>query len=366
MTPLRVLVITPDFPPRPGGIQQVAHKLVSHFANTTIQVLTLDAAGGQAWDAAHGHRVQRISTVRDHRRAILRLNAAALTSARRFRPDVVLAMHIVAGPAAAAIRRTHRIPVVTYVHAKEVAARPRLARFALANSDRIVAVSRYTTALAERIGADMDRVAVIPPGVDWRELPQTQRMSAPSIVTVARLENEYKGHDVMVRALPLVRARLPNAQWVVVGDGSRRRQIEQMAAAYGVADAIRLTGRVSDETRDQWLDRAHVFAMPSRLPANGGAGEGFGIVYLEAGVHGLPVIAGRVGGALDAVVDGATGLLVDPTDHAQVADAISTLLIDRARATRMGAAGSEHARAFAWPAIASRVQSLMAGAVSGR
>lgn len=366
MTPLRVLVITPDFPPRPGGIQQVTHKLVSHLVDTTTQVLTLDAAGSQPWDAAHGHRVQRVSAGRDHRRAILRLNAAAFTCARRFRPDVVLAMHIVAAPAAAAIRCTQGIPVVTYVHAKEVAARPRLARFALRHSDRVVAVSRYTTDLAERAGADMARVTVIPPGVDWRELPQTRRLSTPSIVTVARLENEYKGHDVMVRALPLVRAKLPSAQWVVVGDGSRRRQIEQMAAAYAVADAIKLTGSVSDEARDQWLDRAHVFAMPSRLPADGGAGEGFGIVYLEAGVHGLPVVAGRVGGALDAVVDGATGLLVDPTDHVQVADAISNLLIDRARATRMGAAASERARAFAWPAIASRVQSLMAEVVSSR
>lgn len=366
MTPVRVLVITPDFPPRPGGIQEVAHKLVSHLVNTTTQVLTLDAAGSQTWDAAYGHRVHRVPIGRDHRRAILRLNAAAVISARRFRPDVVLAMHIVTGPAAATIRRTHRVPVVTYVHAKEVPARPRLARFTLRNSDRIVAVSRYTSALAERAGADMSRVSVIPPGVDWRELPQRERLATPSIVTIARLENEYKGHDVMVRALPLVRARLPSAQWVVVGDGSRRRQIEQMAVAHGVANAIQLTGSVSDETRDQWLDRAHVFAMPSRLPANGGAGEGFGIVYLEAGVHGLPVVAGRVGGALDAVVDGATGLLVDPTDHVQVANAISALLIDHARATRMGAAGSERARAFAWPAIAGRVQSLLTEAVSGR
>jgi phosphatidyl-myo-inositol dimannoside synthase len=363
MTPLRVLVLTPDFPPRPGGIQEVAHKLVSHLVDATTQVLTLDAPGSQAWDAAYGPRLQRVSTGRFHRGAILRLNAVALTSAMRFRPDVVLAMHIVAGPAAAAVRRTLRIPVVTYVHAKEVAARPRLARFALGNSDRIVAVSRYTSALAERAGADMRRVSVIPPGVDWRELPQTERLATPSIVTVARLENEYKGHDVMVRALSRVRAKVPSAQWVIVGDGSRRRQIEQMAAAHAVADAVKLTGTVSDETRDGWLDRAHVFAMPSRLPANGG-GEGFGIVYLEAGVHGLPVVAGRVGGALDAVVDGATGLLVDPTDDVQVADAISNLLIDPARASRMGAAGRERARAFAWPVIAGRVQSLMAEAVS--
>ncbi len=98
--------------------------------------------------------------------------------------------------------------------------------------------------------------------------------------------------------------------------------------------------------------------MPSRLPA-GGAGEGFGIVYLEAGVHGLPVVAGNVGGALDAVVDGTTGLLVDPTRPRPVADAVSRLLLDREAAGRMGAAGSEHAHDFAWPAIAGRVEALL-------
>ncbi|MGN6167540.1 MAG: glycosyltransferase, partial [Solirubrobacteraceae bacterium] len=127
MTPLRVLVVTPDFPPRLGGIQEVAHKLVSHLVDATTHVLTLDTAGSQTWDAAQGRGVQRVSSAGGHRQEILRLNAAAVTSAMRFRPDVVLAMHIVAGPAAAAIRRMQRIPVVTYVHAREVAARPRLA-----------------------------------------------------------------------------------------------------------------------------------------------------------------------------------------------------------------------------------------------
>ncbi len=79
-------------------------------------------------------------------------------------------------------------------------------------------------------------------------------------------------------------------------------------------DAIRFLGSVSDEERNLWLRRAHLLAMPSRLPAGGFAGEGFGIAYLEAGAYGKPVVAGNVGGALDSVSDGESGLLVDPTD----------------------------------------------------
>ena len=360
MTGLRVLLITPDFPPGRGGIQLVAHRLATHFSCASSQVVTLDSAGARAWDAAQGDiDVRRVRAGHDHRLAVLRLNATAVVAARSFRPDVVLVMHIVGAPAAAAIRRALGTPIVTYMHAKEVPTRPHLARFAVRNTNRIVAVSGHTADLATGAGADMSRVTVIPPGVDWHEPPREPRLTMPTVVTVARLEDRYKGHDVMVRAMALVRERLSDAQWLVVGDGPLRRDIERLETAHGVRGAIRLCGTVSDEARDHLLNRAHVFAMPSRVPANGG-GDGFGIVYLEAGVHELPVIAGRTGGAQDAVIDGTTGLLVDSSDHVQVAAAISRLFLDRASAARMGAAGRERARAFTWPKIASRVEELMA------
>jgi phosphatidylinositol alpha-1,6-mannosyltransferase len=363
MSSLRALVLTPDFPPAPGGIQLVAHRLATHLADAEVRVVTVQAPGAAVWDASKGIDVRRVSGWRDRRVALLALNAAALTEARRFRPSVVLAMHIVVTPAAAVIRRALGIPVVTYLHAMEVPARPRLAALAVRSSDRIVAVSRYTAGLAHTVGADARRVTVIPPGVDWREPPLGERLATPTIVTVARLENRYKGHDVMTRALPLVRSRVPGAQWVVLGDGHLRHDIRRLAEAHGVGDAIRLCGTVSDEERDRWLDGAHVFAMPSRVPA-GGAGEGFGIVYLEAGVHRLPVVAGAVGGALDSVVDGTTGLLVEPTDHVAVADALTRLLVDRQAAAAMGEAGARHARGFAWPAIARRVRDTLAEVVA--
>jgi phosphatidylinositol alpha-1,6-mannosyltransferase len=363
MTSLRVLLITPDFPPALGGIQLVAHRLVSHFEHATTRVYTLDAPGARDWDATQDLDVHRVTVGRNHRLDIVRLDAAAISETLRFQPDVIVAMHIVAAPAAALIRRALRIPVVTYLHAKELLASPRLARLAVRHSDRIVAVSTYTAGLAAAVGADTERIRVIPPGIDWREPPRVPRLDRPTIVTVARLEDRYKGHDVMMRAMSVVRSRVPDAQWVIVGDGRLRRPIERLAASHGLGDAVHLRGAVSDQERDRLLSRAHVFAMPSRVPASGG-GEGFGIVYLEAGVHGLPVVAGRAGGAVDAVLDGTTGLLVNPTDHVEVAEAITRLLIDREAAARMGAAGSEHARAFTWAKMAGRVEGLIAESVS--
>jgi phosphatidylinositol alpha-1,6-mannosyltransferase len=248
-----------------------------------------------------------------------------------------------------------------------VAAKPALAAYAVAHADVTIAVSRYTRDLALSVGADEDRIAIVPPGVDLpAEQPNRLRRAQgpPTIVTVARLRNRYKGHDVLMRALPLIRARVPTARWVIVGDGPLRHHLEALADTQGVSEAVRFAGVISDSERDALLRRSHVFAMPSRLPAPGLAGEGFGIVYLEAGARGLPVVAGKAGGALDAVLDGRTGLLVDPQDHVAVSDAISDLLLERERAERMGEAGAANARAHAWPVVGARVEELLRDAVT--
>jgi phosphatidylinositol alpha-1,6-mannosyltransferase len=366
MGTLRVLMITPDFPPGSGGIQLVAYGLATHLRRCNVRVLAPGSPGARAWDATQDLDVQRVAAGRSHRSAMVRLNAGAISAARRFAPDVILALHIVSAPACAVIGRMLGIPVLTYLHAREVPARPLLARLAARTSSRLVAVSGYTAELAAGVGVTPGRIAVIPPGVDFMPLSAAARLRRPTVLTVSRIADRYKGHDVMVRALPLIRARVPDAQWVVVGDGPLRADIERLAAEHGVAGAIRFCGAIDNAVRDRWLSTAHVFAMPSRVSADRRTGEGFGIVYLEAGVHGLPVVAGRAGGALDAVVDGETGVLVDPADHVQVAAAVSDLLCDRERAARMGAAGRERAREFGWTEIAGRLEALMVDAAARR
>jgi phosphatidylinositol alpha-1,6-mannosyltransferase len=148
-------------------------------------------------------------------------------------------------------------------------------------------------------------------------------------------------------------------EWVVIGDGPLRLELERLARDEGVGDVARFLGQVPDEQRDEWLRRTDLLAMPSRLPGGELAGEGFGIVYLEAGAHGKPVVAGNVAGARDAVIDGETGLLVDPTDERAVADAITRLLLDRELARRLGEGGARRARELTWPRIAQRVEAVL-------
>jgi phosphatidyl-myo-inositol dimannoside synthase len=358
-----VLVLTPDFPPPAGGIQAVVVGLVSNWRRVTPRVVA--PVGREADHTAGRHAIdlRRSASLpgRLGRRAsLLWFNTAALAAAVRYRPEVILSVHIVASPGAWAASRALGIPYVQYGHSDELVAHPRLARFAFSHAAAGVVVSAHSESLITARGVSATRLHVIPPGID---LPpdvhlqdRQERDRRPTIVTVGRMEAGYKGHDVMIRALRHVRSRVPDVLWVVIGEGRLRTSYERMVKEARLDENVRFCGAVPDEYRDRWLRRATVFAMPSRVD---GGSEGFGIVYLEAAARGLPVVAGACGGALDAVEDGKTGLLVDPSDERAVAAALIELLEDREKAARLGSEGARRAREFAWPRVAERVEELL-------
>jgi phosphatidylinositol alpha-1,6-mannosyltransferase len=361
----RLLVITPDFPPARGGIQVSMQRIVAGLERLEPHVVTPDAPGAREYDKHAGVAITRVPMMESHQPPALArnlfLNAAALAVAARLRPHITLSAHLVTSPAAALIPA----PTLQYFYAKEIGHRPRLAAFAARRAATVLSISSYTSDLLTRVGVPRERPILIPPGVDLPADVTPEPAGAPTIVTVSRLEDRYKGHDVMLRALARVRAEVPDVQWIVVGDGFLRAELERMAVAEGVEDCVRFVGAVADDERNRWLRRADLLAMPSRLPEGTLAGEGFGIAYMEASAHGKPVVAGNVGGALDAVLDGETGLLVDPADPAAVAAAIVRLLRDPELARRLGQAGAARAREFAWPRIVARVEQVLLETLDG-
>jgi phosphatidyl-myo-inositol dimannoside synthase len=359
----RLLILTPVFPPATGGVETVVHRITENLHALRPRVVTLDHPDAREFDTAQPFEVRRVGADANHKISVGTVNAVSVAEAVRFRPDVVLSGHIVTAPAAAAISKVMRRPYVQYLYCQEIAARPRLASFAIRHARTTIAISRYTQDLARAISGGAGRFRLVPCGVDFPE--SRQRVNGgtphgrPTVLTVARLVDRYKGHDVMLRAIPLIAARVPDFLWVIVGDGRLRPELERRAMAQGVADNVDFVGQVSDADRNALFERASVFAMPSRTTARG-AGEGFGIVFLEANFHGLPVVAGSAGGTVDAVEDGETGVLVDPRDHVALAHAIADLLLDRERARRLGAAGAARVRRdFSWPSVAERVESIL-------
>jgi phosphatidyl-myo-inositol dimannoside synthase len=349
-------VITPDYPPSTGGIQLLMARVAEGLSRFEPTVVTRAAPMAPPPSAI---TVRRTRTG-NGRVSLAELNALAAREALLRPPDVILCGHLTAAPAARLAKLRSRAPIATYLYADELPGHPRFSRFAMRQSDALISISSYTSELALRHGARADQLALIPPGVDFADHGDRPAGSGPpTIVTVARLEDRYKGHDVMLEALVRVRRQVADARWVVLGDGWLRSELEARAQDLDLDGAVEFRGRVSDDEREAALAQADVFAMPSRLPPAGTGGEGFGIVYLEAAVHGVPSVAGDAGGAVDAVIDGETGLLVDAADPGAVAAALTRLLEDGELRHRLGTAARARAREFAWPRIAERVDELL-------
>jgi glycosyltransferase involved in cell wall biosynthesis len=176
----------------------------------------------------------------------------------------------------------------------------------------------------ERVGLPADKLEVIHYGLD--ELPAAWGSNPPDdvppdarvLLAVCRLEPQ-KGLDIAVRALPEIRARHPQAELVVLGEGAQRSELEQLAASLQVP--VHLLGRVPDVSA--WLRRAELLVHPARW-------EGFGLALLEAMLAAKPVVATNVSSIPEIVADGETGLLVPPDDAAALAAAVTRVLDDPA------------------------------------
>ncbi len=350
-------MISPDYPPQPGGIAALTTGLVRNLDAYEVRVVSLAWPGSEA--AQDMVPVRRARNVPAHgRKALARIAMLALREGMAFHPDAILSMHVRSHSAAAAMQRLLGVPNVLYLHAKELADHPLQSKIALRNADAIIAVSTYTAGLARELYPHAD-VRVIHPGVDVP--PETHRAEAePSaLVTVSRLDNDYKGHDVVLRALTEVLAAIPEARWTVIGDGPKRRSLERLAERLGLAHAVTFLGAVDDAGRNAALSGSRIFVMPSRVPPDRCGGEGFGIVYLEASAHGLAVVAGDRGGSVDAVRHGETGVLVNAEDPAAVARALIALIRNPRRCRELGEQGRRWAADHSWPIVADRVSEVI-------
>jgi phosphatidyl-myo-inositol dimannoside synthase len=242
----------------------------------------------------------------------------------------------------------------------------------LRSASLVIANSQFTGEAARRLGARAEQIAVIPPGVDpdrFRPGPRQTALlerhriadSSPIVLSLGRLVAR-KGFDLVMRALPQVLTSFPETVYLVAGDGPDRHRLETFAAALGVKSQVRFTGALADEELPAYYNCADLFAMPSRYIESEGDVEGFGMVFLEAGCSGVPVVGGKSGGIQDAVVDGITGYLVDPESPQECAAKIIALLSDPELGKRMGAAARRRALdQFQWPQITARYANAFAG-----
>ncbi|TNY36225.1 glycosyltransferase family 4 protein [Thermomonospora catenispora] len=373
----KTLVVTNDFPPRPGGIQAFVHNLAVRRPPGSVVVYAPAWTGDAAFDAAQPFPVVR------HPTSLMLPEPSVLRRAREIVrsegcDSVVFGAAAPLGLLAPALRRcgVRRLVGITHGHEAGWAALP-VARRALRRIGDEVDVltylgeytrSRMAAALSPRAAARMARLA---PGVDEKaffrgsggeEIRRRYGLGdRPVAVCVSRLVPR-KGQDALIHAWPAVLRRVPDAALLLVGGGPYRAALERLAAARGVADSVFFTGSVPWEELPAHYDAGDVFAMPCRTRRRGLDVEGLGIVYLEASATGLPVVAGNSGGAPDAVLDGETGLVVDGRSVRAVAEAVAGLLADPGRAREMGERGRAWVeRDWRWDVQAARLDALLNG-----
>ena len=373
----RTLIVTNDFPPRTGGIESFVLAMAQRMPAEQVVVHTARQRGDAAFDADLGFEV-----VRDPSPLMVPIPSIARRSAEIARSRgcdrVWFGAAAPLGLMAPALRRAGVTRAVATTHGHEIwwssvpGARALLRRIGERN-DVLTYLGEFCRSRIARplSPAARERMVQLTPGVDdavfhpgagGDDVRRRHGLQGrPVVVCVSRMVAR-KGQDVLVEAMPAIRARVPDAALLLVGDGPHRRAVERRVAALGLQDDVVLAGRVPWDRTPAYYDAGDVFAMPTRTRLLGLEPEALGICYLEAAATGLPVVVGDSGGAPDAVLDGENGFVVPGRSVAAVADRVAQLLEDRELARRFGERGRAWvAHQWRWDDLAERLQALLAG-----
>ncbi|MCC8334664.1 glycosyltransferase family 4 protein [Streptomyces sp. R1] len=378
----KTLIVTNDFPPRPGGIQAFLHNMALRLDPERLVVYAStwkrSREGVEATAAFDAE--QPFTVVRDRTTMLLPTPGATRRAVGLLREHGCTSVWFGAaaplGLMAPALRRAGAERLVATTHGHEAGwaqlpAARRLLRRIGESTDTITYLGEYTRsriagALTPEAAA---RMVQLPPGVDEKtfhpasggdevraRLGLTDR---PVVVCVSRLVPR-KGQDTLIRAMPRILAAEPDAVLLIVGGGPYEKDLRRLAAETGVAASVHFTGPVPWSELPAHYGAGDVFAMPCRTRRGGLDVEGLGIVYLEASATGLPVVAGDSGGAPDAVLDGETGWVVDGNDLNASADRITTLLADPELRRRMGERGRAWVEEkWRWDLLAEHLKALL-------
>lgn len=381
---MRILMVSDDYLPNPGGIAAHVYELSSALATLGHEV---DLVVGH--DVRHSgpllplpdgarvlsHRAFAWNTLGYAKMALS--TSALLRRAQAERAYDVCHWHNLVWETWGVALGAHALPRVFTNHSSGYLRRARSKlrlhsqlRAILHVADRVLAPSRELMERSIDAGYPRERVRYIPNGVDVRVFtpgePDPQLMAryglsaGDRVVVVPRRLDPKNGVDVLLRALPELLRAVPRLKVLLVGDGDERDRLGQIARELGVLTRVVFAGKQPRSEMVRHLRLGHVAALPSRAEAVSLAG-------LEAMAVGLPVVGSRVGGIPEFVRDGENGLLVPVEDAAALAQALARVLLAEPERERMGVRARESVEAnFSWRATAEQTLEVYAAAVASR
>jgi phosphatidyl-myo-inositol dimannoside synthase len=372
---MQILIVTQDFPPESGGIQTYVLELARGFLARGHSVRVICPGKPSDPNPLPGLRDLRRLSVPSSLLCFRLLGY--LPGYLRRNPEITHVLYAQWQAAAAETFRlgwkgNKRLKRFCLVHGRELLTSifgpmaPMLMRRTFARLDAAFPNSREVLRLTREKASPRCPLHLAHPGVDPDLFHPTDAAflraryglgQAPVVVSITRMVAR-KNLRRLIEALPAIRAAAPGAVLILCGTGPERDRLMALAGASGLAESMRFPGRIPDAEMAAHYSLADVFALASLTSEKDV--EGFGIVYLEAGACEVPVVGGLAGGVPDAVADGETGLLVDPENTAQLAEAIGGLLRDRDKAHALGRrARARILERFTWEAAADRVLEWM-------
>ncbi len=354
----KVLLVTNDLGPRAGGIETFVLGLIEGLPKDSLIIYTSSQKGDKAFDAQLLEKFGAV-VIRDRAKMLLPTPRITRKAVKILKQQQIKNVWFgAAAPLAlmaGKLRSAGASNIVALTHGHEVwwAKIPilkSLLKKIIKDVDHLGYLGDFTKGEIAKISNQPQKFLQIAPGIDTEhfapksgrgDLIEKYRLDGRRvIVSVGRLVHR-KGQDELVKAMPKILEQFPDAILLFVGEGPIKQMLFNSAKQLGVLPKVVFAGRVSHHDLPDYICLGEIFAMPVRSRFSGLEVEGLGIVYLEASACGLPVIVGNSGGAVDAVLDKKTGLLVDGTKSDQIADAICELLANPERAKQMGAAGRD-------------------------
>jgi glycosyltransferase involved in cell wall biosynthesis len=365
----RILFWCDAFWPNIGGVQVLGARLVTALRDRGHQILVvtrrdeLELAAESSFEGVPVRRFDflQVAESRDALRWFeLRRTVAQLK--RGFAPEVVHVYHATFDTVLhLETRDAHPAATLCTVHGAfpdHVLTPNSVLRRLLRDAEWVTACSAATLERIRRQAPEIaDHCSVILNGLEaTAHAPTPPPLEAPRLLCVGRLATKEKGFDLALSALARIAPRYPQLRLTIAGDGEERARLERQAHALGIGDRVDFLGWVNPAQIPAAIAQSTMVLMPSRVE------EGFGLAVLQAGQLERPVIAARVGGLPEVVVDGETGLLIEPEDTGALARAIARLLDDPRCAAAMGRAARQRAlAAFGWEQHVDAYDELIRG-----